>query len=472
MTESSQQLYDLKVKGQFQDALLFAEDEFYKDSENINRIVDYVSLLIDFKLFDKAVEVISDSPYKPQDNKNIYFLYVDLYTRWPRLNKLNKLNKKCLPGFSDEAQEIKDITSKETDLRPDKRYFKNQLLELLKELLDYYPEYQKIFKKVFVQIKNNRLEDGYYNLKEFALSTDKKNLGYFVLAELSLVDKKFKLAKERYKKLEGKFEPNWIIYNRLGDIELAQSNEKRAESYYLKAIALNPDDFDTNLDLIRTFALKGEIEKAKKQYNSAAKKFGEQKVKFILPLINKTSISKFKGTIINGLVWHEHGGNILSIELSISESKETEITPFGNLGITILDSIHLANKVARQSDYYKKHLSKKYISIQINIPESIIYKDGPSAGLAFVIGIMGEFMSKKIPSDAAFTGELTLEGRILPIGGLKEKLTAAYVSGIKTVYIPKDNFPDLVHLQNRIKSALKIRLVDHYENVIEDMWKN
>ncbi|MDP7196045.1 MAG: S16 family serine protease, partial [SAR202 cluster bacterium] len=64
------------------------------------------------------------------------------------------------------------------------------------------------------------------------------------------------------------------------------------------------------------------------------------------------------------------------------------------------------------------------------------------------------------------------EGRILPIGGLKEKLTAAYVSGIKTVYIPKDNFPDLVHLQNRIKSALIIRLVDHYENVIEDMWKN
>jgi len=472
MTESNQQLYDLKVKGQFQDALLFAEDEFYKDSENINRIVDYVSLLIDFKLFEKAEEVISDSPYKPQDNKNIYFLYVDLYTRWPRLNKLNKLNKKCLPGFSDEAQEIKDITSKETNLRPDKRYFKNQLLELLKELLDNYPEYQKIFKKVFVQIKNNRLEDGYYNLKEFALSTDKINLGYFVLAELALVDKKFKLAKERYKKLEGKFEPNWIIYNRLGDIELAQSNEKRAESYYLKAIALNPDDFDTNLDLIRTFALKGEIEKAKKQYNSAVKKFGEQKVKFILPLINKTSISKFRGTIINGLVWHEHGGNILSIEIAISDSKETEITPFGNLGISIMDSIHLANIVARQSDYYKKHLSKKYISIQINIPESIIYKDGPSAGLAFVIGIMGEFMSKKIPSDAAFTGELTLGGRILPIGGLKEKLTAAYVSGIKTVYIPKDNFPDLVHLQNRIKSALIIRLVDHYENVIEDMWKN
>ena len=119
----------------------------------------------------------------------------------------------------------------------------------------------------------------------------------------------------------------------------------------------------------------------------------------------------------------------------------------------------------------KKHLSKKNISIQINIPESIIYKDGPSAGLAFITGIMGEFMSKKIPSDAAFTGELSLEGRILPIGGLKEKLTAAYVSGIKTVYIPKENFPEVFHLQNQIKSALKIKLVDHYENVIEDMWK-
>ena len=471
MTESSQQLYDLKVKGQFQDALLIAEDEFHKDSENINRIVDYVNLLIEFKLFDKAEEVISDSPYKPQNNKNIYFLYVDLYTRWPRLNKLNKLNKKCLPGFSDEAQEIKDITSKETNLRPDKRYFKNQLLELLKELLDNYPEYQKIFKKAFVQIKNNRLEDGYYNLKEFALSTDKKDLGYFVLAELALVDKKFKLAKERFKKLEGKFEPNWIIYNRLGDIELAQGNEQKAESYYLKAIGMNPEDFDTNLDLIRTYTLKGDIKKATIQYKKAVSKFGEGKVKFILPHIKKTSRSKYKGTIINGLVWHENGGNILPIEILSTPSEESEIHPSGNLGITLLESIHLAFGVARKSVLCQKNPKELNKVIQINIPESIIYKDGASAGLAFVVGIMAEFMSEKIPSDSAFTGELSLEGRILPIGGLKEKLTAAYINGINTVYIPKENFPQLYQLQNRVKSALKIRFVDHYENVIEDMWK-
>jgi ATP-dependent Lon protease len=135
-----------------------------------------------------------------------------------------------------------------------------------------------------------------------------------------------------------------------------------------------------------------------------------------------------------------------------------------------MGSIHLANKVARQSDYYKEHLNNNNISIQINIPESIIYKDGPSAGLAFIIGIMAEFMSKRIPHDVAFTGELSLEGRILPIGGLKEKLIAAYVNGIKTVYIPEKNFAELIYVQNRIKSSLNIKLVEHYEDVIEDMW--
>ena len=471
MTESSQQLYDLVRNGKHQEALLFSEQEYDKDSKNINRIVDYVNLLIEFKLFEKAEEVISNSPFSPKDNQNIFFLYNDLYTRWPNIKKLNELREKNFPGLFEEGQNVTDISSDDDELRPNKRYFKNQLLELLKYLLDSYPEYQKMLKKVYNLIKNNRLEDGYYILKEFALSTDKKDLGYFVLAELSLVDKNFKTAKKRYRKLEEKFEPQWIIYNRLGDIELAQGNEQKAESYYLKAIGMNPDDFDTNLDLIRTYTLKGDIKKATIQYKKAVSKFGEGKVKFILPHIKKTSRSKYKGTIINGLVWHENGGNILPIEIFSTPSEDSEIHPSGNLGITLLESIHLAFGVARKSVLCQKNPKELNKVIQINIPESIIYKDGASAGLAFVVGIMAEFMSEKIPSDSAFTGELSLEGRILPIGGLKEKLTAAYINGINTVYIPKENFPQLYQLQNRVKSALKIRFVDHYENVIEDMWK-
>ena len=115
-------------------------------------------------------------------------------------------------------------------------------------------------------IRYNQLANGYYILKEFALSTEKKFLGYFILAELALVEKKFNIAKKRYKKLLGQFEPEWLIYNRLGDIDLAEGNNEKAEYNYLKAKELNPDDFDTIVDLIRTYTLNGDIKKAKINY--------------------------------------------------------------------------------------------------------------------------------------------------------------------------------------------------------------
>ena len=110
-------------------------------------------------------------------------------------------------------------------------------------------------------------------------------------------------------------------------------------------------------------------------------------------------------------------------------------------------------------------------AIHINIPESIIHKDGPSAGLPFIIGIMAELISNKIPSDCAFTGEISLQGKILPVGGIKEKVTAAYINGMKTVYIPKNNSYEFRNLIPQVKSGLRINLIDHYEDVIEDLWK-
>ena len=470
MVKNNQSVYDLFKSGEHQEALLISEQEYDKNPENITSLYDYIKLLILFKLYDKAEEVLSDSSFSIEDNKNIYFLYEELYSQWPDNHKLKKLRKKYFPDLI-EHHAIIDISSDEEELRPDKLYFKNQLLDLLKFLLDNYQEDEKILKKIIVLIRYNQLANAYYILKEFALSTEKKFLGYFILAELALVEKKFNIAKKRYKKLLGQFEPEWLIYNRLGDIDLAEGNNEKAEYNYLKARELNPDDFDTIVDLIRTYTLNGDIKKAKINYNQAVKRFGKEKLQFLRPHINNKTKSKYKGTIINGLVWHETGGSILPIEILGTPDNRPEINPTGNLGITLLDSVHLAFSVAKDNNFWKKNPRALNKAIHINIPESIIHKDGPSAGLPFVIGIMAELMPNKIPSDFAFTGELSLQGKILPVGGIKEKVTAAYMNGMKVVYIPKDNNYEASILNPQVKSGLKIKLIDHYENVIEDLWK-
>jgi len=463
-------VYDLFKSGKHQEALLISEQEYDKNPENISSLYDYISLLILFKLYDRAEEVLSDSSFSIEGNQNIYFLYETLYSQWPDNDKLKKLRKKYLPDLI-ESETIIDISSDEEELRPDKLYFKNQLLDLLKFLLGNYQEDEKILKKIIVLIRYNQLANGYYLLKEFALSTEKKSLGYFILAELSLVEKKFNIAKKRYKKLLGQFEPEWLIYNRIGDIDLAEGNNKKAEYNYLKAKELNPDDFDTIVDLIRTYTLNGDIKKAKINYNKAVEKFGTERLKFLRPHIKNKTKSKYKGTIINGLVWHENGGSILPIEILSASANRPIIKPTGDLGFALLDSMHLAFSVAQGNSFLETNPGALNKAIHINIPESIIHKDGPSAGLSFVIGIMAELMSNKIPSDCAFTGEISLQGKILPVGGIKEKVTAAYINGMKTVYIPKNNSYEFRNLIPQVKSGLRINLIDHYEDVIEDLWK-
>ena len=471
MVKNNQNVYDLFKNGEYQEALLISEQEYNNNSESITSLYDYVSLLIRFKLYDKAQEVLLDCSFSIEGNNNIYDLYEELYCRWPDNDKLKKLRDKYFPGLI-ENKTIIDISSEKGELRPDKRYFKNQLHDLLKFLLDNYREDEKILKKIIVLIRYDNLSNGYYLLKKFALETEKKVLGYFILAELSLVEKKINIAKKRYKKLLGQFEPEWLIYNRLGDIALSEGDIEKAEHNYIKANELNPDDFDTITDLIRTYTLNGDIKKAKTSYNNAVNKFGKEKLLYLRPYINKRTKRKYKGTIINGLVWHENGGSLLPIEILGKPDNHININPTGNLGIDLLDSIHLALSVAKDNNYWTTSPEALCKSIHINISEAIRHKDGPSAGLPFVIGIMAELMSNKIPTDCAFTGELSLQGRILPVGGIKEKVTAAYINGIKTVYLPKDNFYDTSILNPQIKGGLQINLVEHYEDVIENLWKN
>jgi ATP-dependent Lon protease len=169
-----------------------------------------------------------------------------------------------------------------------------------------------------------------------------------------------------------------------------------------------------------------------------------------------------------GLAWTEVGGELLAIEASIMEGNGKMIMT-GKLGDVMQESVQAALSYIRAraeqfglaKNFYKK------IDIHVHVPEGAIPKDGPSAGIAMVTSIASVLMRKKVRADLAMTGEITLRGRVLPIGGLKEKLLAAHRGNIKMVIIPKDNERDLAEVPQNVQNALKIIFVEHIDEVLK-----
>ncbi len=177
---------------------------------------------------------------------------------------------------------------------------------------------------------------------------------------------------------------------------------------------------------------------------------------------------KDKVGVITGLAWTEVGGELLSIESVIMPGKgKLEYT--GKLGEVMKESIKAAKSfIKSKSIFYgiKPTLFEKK-DIHVHVPEGATPKDGPSAGIAMVTSIVSVLTSIPIKKDVAMTGEITLRGRVLPIGGLKEKLLAALRGGIKTAIIPKENEKDLKDIPSIVKDNIKIVLVDHIDEVLK-----
>lgn len=169
-----------------------------------------------------------------------------------------------------------------------------------------------------------------------------------------------------------------------------------------------------------------------------------------------------------GLAWTEVGGELLSIESSIMEGTGKMVMT-GKLGDVMQESVQAAltyiraraEKFGLPKNFYKK------IDIHVHVPEGAIPKDGPSAGIAMATSIASALMKKKVRADLAMTGEITLRGRVLPIGGLKEKILAAHRGNIKTVIIPKDNEKDVAEVPQNVQKALEIIFVEHIDEVLE-----
>jgi ATP-dependent Lon protease len=171
--------------------------------------------------------------------------------------------------------------------------------------------------------------------------------------------------------------------------------------------------------------------------------------------------------ITTGLAWTEVGGEILSIEALMVPGKG-KMTITGKLGSVMQESIQAARSFvqSRALRYGIKPPTFNKKDIHVHVPEGAIPKDGPSAGVAMVTSIVSVLTGISVRRDVAMTGEITLRGRVLPIGGLKEKLLAALRGNLKTVLIPKDNEKDLAEIPDNVKRHLNIVPVSTVDEVL------
>jgi len=169
-----------------------------------------------------------------------------------------------------------------------------------------------------------------------------------------------------------------------------------------------------------------------------------------------------------GMAWTEVGGELLVVEASTMPGTGKMIMT-GKLGDVMQESVQAALTYvrARAKQYELRPDFYKETDIHVHVPEGAIPKDGPSAGIAMATSIASVFRGRPVRADLAMTGEITLRGRVLPIGGLKEKLLAAHRGNIKTVIIPKDNEKDLSEVPSNILNALEVILVENVDDVLD-----
>jgi len=239
------------------------------------------------------------------------------------------------------------------------------------------------------------------------------------------------------------------------------------------------------MTLIRRYTREAGVRNLEREISSVCRKLARQVLKETDKIefrVSEKSVSKFLGPyrfrqeqveekdhvgMVTGLAWTQVGGELLFIETLIMPGKG-KLTVTGKLGEVMQESAQAALSYVRSRAANLMIDDKFYqdYDIHIHIPEGAIPKDGPSAGISMCTSLVSALTKRAVYRDIAMTGEITLRGRVLPIGGLKEKIIAAHRGGIKKILIPKENEKDLRDVPNSISKQLEIIPVEHMDEVL------
>lgn len=220
--------------------------------------------------------------------------------------------------------------------------------------------------------------------------------------------------------------------------------------------------------IMRKIVKKIIVDKIKKKYNISANNIEEYLG--VKKYLYNDNTDNMQIGIINGLAYTVYGGDILPIETTMFKGKE-ELILTGSLGEVMQESAKIA------LDYIKSNADRFEIniddleekSIHIHVPEGAIQKEGPSAGVALTTALISLFTKKPVSSKIGMTGEITLTGRVLPIGGLKEKVIGAYRAMVTKIFIPRENEKDLKEITDDIKKKIEFILVDNYMDIYDNL---
>src|SRR5713226_5156889 len=221
---------------------------------------------------------------------------------------------------------------------------------------------------------------------------------------------------------------------------------------------------------IASICRKAAVEVVKTDRNAHVKVSQSSVAKYLGPYKFRFGIAELEPQIgvATGLAWTELGGELLNVEVTILPGRG-KLTITGQLGEVMQESAQAALSYVRsrseqlglRSDFYQK------IDIHIHIPEGAIPKDGPSAGITLATALVSALCRVRVKNDLAMTGEITLRGRVLPIGGLKEKVLAAHRGGIKTVLLPKENEKDVHEIPQEVLKNVRLIQVEHMDEVLK-----
>jgi len=187
------------------------------------------------------------------------------------------------------------------------------------------------------------------------------------------------------------------------------------------------------------------------------------------PIVNIENKEISESGIVNALAYTPLGGINLQIECSIYNGEE-KILVTGSLGDVLKESIHVATSFIKEKNYVSNTMFYNH-TIHIHLLDGATKKEGPSCGVAITTVILSKLLDIKVSEKIAFTGEISLKGNILRVGGLKEKLIAAYNAGIETVYVPEDNSVDLKDIPKQIIENVDIKLVNNFDTIYNDLFK-
>ena len=256
----------------------------------------------------------------------------------------------------------------------------------------------------------------------------------------------------------------------------------------LEAHGVKPEEWsitdDALLDVVRYYTREAGVRNFEREVAGLIRKAArellvEEKTKI---RVTKRNLEKYAGVqkyrfgeaetddrvgVTTGLAWTEVGGELLSIE-AVSMPGKGRMTTTGKLGDVMTESVQAAKSFVRSRSVELGILPPMFykLDIHVHVPEGATPKDGPSAGVGMITSIVSVLTKIPVKANLAMTGEITLRGRVLPIGGLKEKLLAALRGGIKTVLIPKENEKDLADIPENVKKGLKIIPVNEVDEVL------